>query len=493
MNDCILIGIDIGTTVLKAAAFDRESGVLRASASRRLPVDDAADGKREQSLAEVDRALDEVMAELRAALGAGWGSVAGVGLAAQGGSTIIAERGTGRARTPMVLWNDSRAYPYLERLIAAHPPRFWQSYSLSEMPGFGLARLLQMREAAPEWLQPERFIYVGAGEYAFYHLTGQWYQDACNALQIGCYDARHKRLTYKPLQELGVPLSFFAALRQGHATQPLSAQAAARFALSAGIPVAGPYIDHEAGYASAAHVSAKPLQCSLGTAWVGNFLLPDDTTGHAPYQLVLPAPVGQGRLIIQPLLTGNVTWDWALATLVDADHDAALARQAWIFSEALLPHPGLVFLPWLHRPHPLTDSLGAGCFIGMSPSTDRAELLRAVAAGMSYELARVFEQVKAHEAIDALVLSGGASKGPHFQALIAALFAPQPIYQVTEEDWMGTRGSLYAFQSPASRAAVHPLPPPAIDFTAIENGRELYDNTFAHLYGHIRAGKAFAF
>ncbi len=493
MSENLLVGIDLGTTVLKAAAFDRASGTLLASASRRLPVDAGADGRREQSLADVDRALDEVMAELRTTLGEGWGRVSGVGLAAQGGSTIIAERDTGVARTPMALWNDGRAHPYLQRLIDAHPPRYWQSFSLSEMPGFGLARLLQMREEAPQWLDPARFIYVGAGEYAFFHLTGAWVQDACNALQIGCYDAHRKRLTDSPLREQGIPLSFFAELRQGHATRPLSPAAAQRFGLSAGIPVAGPYIDHEAGYASAAHVSEKPLQCSLGTAWVGNFLLPDDTTGHAPYQLVLPSPVGAGRLIIQPLLTGNMTWDWALETLVDADHAVALRAQDTIFDAALLPRPGLAFLPWLHRPHPLVDTLGAGCFVGMSPATDRAELLRAVAAGMSFELARVFRQVQAHGEIDALVLSGGASKGAQFQRFIAALFAPLPIYQVAEEDWMGTCGSLYAFDSPAARAAVRPLTPPAADTDAIRRGYAVYETVFVRMYGEVKAGKAFEF
>ncbi|HOF89452.1 MAG TPA: FGGY-family carbohydrate kinase, partial [Armatimonadota bacterium] len=413
-------------------------------------------------------------------------------LAAQGGSTIIAARDTGEARTPMALWNDSRAYPYLERLIAAHPPRYWQSFSLSEMPGFGLARLLELRETALHWLDPARYIYAGAGEYAFFHLTGAWCQDAGNALQIGCYDARRKRLIDKPLKELGIPLSFFAALRQGHATRPLSARAAARFGLPAGIPVAGPYIDHEAGYASAAYVSAKPLQCSLGTAWVGNFPLPDDTTGHSPYQLVLPAPVGEGRLIIQPLLTGNVTWEWALATLLDADGGAALARAEAIFAAALLPRPGLTFLPWLHRPHPFADALGAGCFVGLHTSTDRAEMLRAVAAGMSFELARIFHAVKARGEIDAVVLSGGASKGSYFRALLAALFAPLPIHRIVEEDWMGARGSLHAFGTPASRSAVRPVATAAAA-DAIRDGYARYEATFARVYGHVRAGKAFGF
>jgi hypothetical protein len=36
----------------------------------------------------------------------------------------------------------------------------------------------------------------------------------------------------------------------------------------------------------------RPLQCSLGTAWVGNFELPEGVQGRSPSQMVLPAPTG---------------------------------------------------------------------------------------------------------------------------------------------------------------------------------------------------------
>ena len=77
----ILIGIDLGTTVLKAGAIDRRSGRVLAVAAQRLPVRSEADGTREQKLPDLDRGFDTVLAKLRAQLGQRWSHVAGIGLA----------------------------------------------------------------------------------------------------------------------------------------------------------------------------------------------------------------------------------------------------------------------------------------------------------------------------------------------------------------------------------------------------------------------------
>jgi len=486
------IGIDIGTTVLKGAVFSAATGTLRAQAAQRLPVTVSADGGREQDATVITGAVRELFTQLRTEVGAEWSRVQGIGLAAQGGSTLMVERERGIPACPMYLWNDARAYPYLSRVTAAVPADFWRSFSLRDAPGMGLARILWLRERQPELLQ-ERYLYCGAGEFIYHQLTGAWAQDACNALQIGCYHAVEDRLTAEPLALVDAPLSLVAPLRNGHETHPLSAAAAARFGLSAGIPVAGPYNDHEGAFCASANVVKQPLQCSLGTAWVGNFVLPAEMQGGSPWQLPIPSPLGPGRLVIQPLLTGNVTWDWALATFVDPDHQQALAKQADIFAQRLLPPYGLTALPWLNMPNPFAEGInGAGCLLGLSPATDRDDLLRAIAAGMVYELRRIFAEVIDRRAVEAVLLSGGASRGLQFQQQILSLFAPLPVLQVTEEDWLGARGSLYPFNTPACHAEVRELAlSPTTDTTAIQRAYSLYNELFARSYGHLPAGQAF--
>jgi sugar (pentulose or hexulose) kinase len=486
----LLLSVDLGTTVLKVAVFDARTGVALGSATRRLPVALTPDGGREQTLGDVDHAVDRAIRGLRIAMGGAWRGVEGIGLAAQGGSTIVAEAGSGRALTPMVLWNDGRAYPKLGAIAARKTASFWRKVALRDGPGMGLARVEWLREREPDLLCDGRML-VGAGEYLFHRLTGVWRQDTGNAHQQGGYDAAGDRLDARLLGLVGLPLSFVAPLRRGHESHPLSATAAVRYGLAAGIPVAGPYIDQEAAYmASVGGDLSRPLMLSLGTAWVGNFQLPAGRDGYSSFQLVLPSPVGSGSLIVQPLLTGNIAWDWALATFLQGSPRTRLARQDVIFAERMFPPRGLVALPWLNRPNPLDPgALGAGAFVGAAPGTTPADMMRAVAVGMACETGRVFEAVRAEGLVDGVVLAGGAARGAHFRQLLAAAFAPLPVFSLPGEDLAMARGALYGL---APHVAKEPMrPEAAAPEPEFREHMALYRIAFDRLLSHEPAGGAY--
>ena len=400
-----------------------------------------------------------VVGNLRRRLGRLWRNVVGLGLSAQGGSAILVDRATGRAHTPMQLWNDTRPLGLLPEIAARKSPSYWRRLSYMTQPGAGLARIAWLRRRHPR-LFTNNSLYVGAGEYIYFHLTGVWRQDAGSALQVGCYDARRRRIDGEPLHLVGVTEKFVAPMRQDHETHPLSTAGARLLGLPAGIPVAGPYMDHEAGYLSSADVSARPLQCSLGTAWVGNFV-----TAKAPppgFNLVLPSPLGRGSLVVRVMSAGNMTQNWALESLIHPDHAKALKQAEAIFDEELLPPDGLVALPWLTQPNFLAPQcVGSGGFFGISTHTTREDLVRATVAGMCFELARIFEPVLAARICDSVVLGGGASEGRQFRTILAALFQPLPVYRVLDTETAGPRGTLHAFSLKAAQAATRRLRPPA--------------------------------
>jgi len=416
-----------------------------------------------------------------------------VGLAAQGGSSIIADRISGKPLTPMILWNDGRAQEYSTRLAEQRICQFWRKFALFDVPPHGLARLLWLKEAHPEYFQ-EKNIHIGAGEYLFFRLTGVWRQDAGNAIQIGSYNAVKKRLDAALLESIGVPLSFVAPLRRGHETSPLSKAGAQLLDAAEGIPVAGPYIDQEAGYLSAAGEKGKPLHCSLDTVCVGNFVLPDKTSGTSPFQLVLPSPLDEGRLVVQPLLCGNAAWEWGLERFISPNRDEALAIAQKAFAQSPLPPEGLTALPWFSQPNPLRPTYGGGAFFGLSDRTDSADCLRALAAGMAFELTRVFTDAIHSGVVDNAVLGGGASKGTHFRRLIAALFAPLPVYWQIDEDLAAARGAVYAFNPKTARSRTKlTVPPNQTTMDAIHSQYQLYLSVFEKYYQSVPAGGAFRF
>jgi sugar (pentulose or hexulose) kinase len=483
----IYLGIDLGTTALKACVVCGTTGSILAQDSTRLSVRTVPGGGHEQSSDGILRSARDVIQRLRNALGDDWSTIAGVGVAAQGGSTMIVNKASARPLTRMILWNDMRSSGYSDAVYAQYPPRFWRKLIQCDVAPAGMGRLLWLKERAPE-LFAECNLHVGAGDFLFHALTGEWRQEAGSAIQIGPYNAANESLDSAPLSLIGVPLSFFPPLRKGHETAPLAARGCRLLGLKADVPVAGPYIDQEAGYLSAHAAITRPLQVSLGTAWVGNFILPDGHRSEAPLQLVLPSPIGKGRFVVMPTRTGNAAWDWALSELIGNGDDEAFAAVARVFRSRLLPPDGLCVIPWLGQPNPMCDAFGGGVIWGLSSQTKQVDLLRAVAAGMCFEFRRVFESLCDDRVVDALVLSGGAAKGNWFRCLFATLFAPLPVYWQKDSDVGAARGSLHVFGTAAARGQLERVnPPPSAMRDQVQRAFSQYRKYFDAAYGGIAA------
>lgn len=477
----VFIGIDLGTTNLKAAAFESSTGRTLGEASRRLGERLLDSGGREQAPSVIVDALRKAFATLRRQLGARLDATAGIGLAAQGGSGAVVDRADGKALSPMALWNDLAQLRYLPDLAQRYPASFWIEKTLRAGPPRGLARILFLRRHRPELFDRDS-LYVGAGEFAFFQLTGVWRQDAGSALQLGGYNATTRALDPELLGVVDLPVSSIAPMRQGHETHPLSRAGARLLGLRPGIPVAGPYMDHEAGYLATLGASHTPLQCSLGTAWVGNFQVPDRAPMLSESQLVLPAVEGEGSLIVQPLICGNTTWDWALGMFGGAGGDA-LGRAEAIFRKRLLPRPGLVALPGVAMPNPLEPQApGAAGLFGIDGATDGHEALRALAFAMACEMFRVFEPMS--KRLDAMTLGGGAARGGYFRKMLAALFAPLTLREVLEADLAGPRGTLRVFDPKVAAVRTRRVRRPADSVVeAVRAHYASYLRLFERVYG----------
>jgi len=485
MAQDVVVGIDLGTTVLKVGAFGAEDGRLVGQADCRLPVRHLPGGGRELSAAAIDKAFRRVIGEVKQQASSRWRRVCGVGIAAQGGSSLIVDRTSGKPHMDMVLWNDARAHLWVTRLRGQVDKRFWRRFFLFDMPPTGLGRLAWLKERRPELFRDE-YVHIGAGEYLFHRLTGVWRQDAGNAIQVGSYNARTRKLDAAAFDLVDLPLSFVAPLRKAHETSPLSREAAGALGVTEGIPVAGPYIDQEACYMSALGAAARPLQCSLGTAWVGNFELPEGVRGRSPSQLVLPAPTGAGTLIVQPLYTGNTAWDWALAAFLDRDLGKALKQAAAVFARRILPPDGLVGIPWCTQQNPFSpEAYGAGLFLGVSTHTTGADLLRATAAGLVFELRRVFADLKKLGVIDGVLLGGGASKGVYFRQLVARVFEPVSVLWQEDYEVAAARGAVLALSPIAARGKVRPVPARGLRTEDVNRAYGLYVAAFDRVLGHV--------
>ena len=108
----LLLGIDEGTSAVKAILFDAGLGPLR-EARREKPLHHPRAGWVEQDPEEVLRAVVEAVREV---LEDAPGEVVACGLDHQGESVLAWDAGTGEVLTPVVTWQDKRSQEVLDRL-----------------------------------------------------------------------------------------------------------------------------------------------------------------------------------------------------------------------------------------------------------------------------------------------------------------------------------------------------------------------------------------
>jgi xylulokinase len=258
-----LIGVDVGSTHVKAALVVPGSGVVHV-ARRATPTNVVRGGawhRPEELLAAVESAIAECAAASTSgpvAIGIASMAEAGCGLGARG-------RPTGR----ILAWYDSRPAPqaeWLERRIGA--PELFARTGLRPEAKYTLPKLLWLREHDPR-SAARMARWAGVAELVAHRLAGRLVTNASLACRSAAFDVAARRWDPDLLALAGMtPERMPEVLPLGAAAGGLIASVAARLGLPSGIPVAVAGHDHMAGAIGAGAVGPGDALDSMGSAEV---------------------------------------------------------------------------------------------------------------------------------------------------------------------------------------------------------------------------------
>ena len=410
----ILLGIDIGTSACKVAAFYPD-GEVAAQASESYPVYYPRPGWAEQDPEEWWTA---VCRAIRSLLGQGIdaSAVKGIGVDGQSWSAIAVDAG-GKVLCRTPIWMDQRAKEICEELKSRLGEDHLFSVSRNPVqPMYTMPKVIWYRENQPE-IYSATYKILQSNSFIAFRLTDEITQDPSQGYGWNCYDAEKGSWDTALCSELGVSPSLLPEIVPCHAVVGGVTEAAAeQTGLRAGIPVVAGGLDAACGTLGAGVLHPGETQEQGGQA--GGMSICMDRC-HADKRLIQGNHVVPGRWLLQGgTVGGGGALNWFEREFCAAERAAAQAHGTHSFQEldtaageAPEGSGGLLFLPYLAGERsPIWDTNAKGVFYGIRFSSTRAQFARAVMEGVAYSLRHNLEVAEqAGARVGTLSAMGGAA------------------------------------------------------------------------------------
>jgi xylulokinase len=366
----MLIGIDVGTTAVKAALFDNRGNAIR-SFGQRYPTSRPAQGHVEQNAEDWMRLVHAALAELDT------DGVKAIGLCSQVNTHVFVDA-NGKALLPAMTWADGRCADEAAKLdaqITTDEKLKWWGAPLPIDASHVLARMAYVAKHHPDIWANTRWV-MAPKDYCLFHLTGEVATDPMTAFGIvdGNLSLIQRLLDLVPgAAERLPPLAPFTKII-GKTRSDIPMVTGTMDAWS-GLLGAGVSEDGQALYLS-------------GTSEILGIV----SSQKAPVPGVIAFPRCEGiTLHAGPTQSGGASVEWLSKLLgKSATEISELAASA----DTTKPLP--LFLPHLEGERaPMWDINSRAAFARMNSSTGAAELSRAVLEGVGYSARLVIESLEA--------------------------------------------------------------------------------------------------
>src|ERR1700733_7240865 len=404
------LGLDLGTSSAKAVVIDT-SGTVLSQASAGYAVTSAKAGYAESEPASWWTAVPACAREAVHAAGA---RPAAIGLSGQMHGLVLAS-GDGEPLRPALLWADSRATGSLRayRLLGG---RALARLANPLAPGMTGPLLRWVAEHEPRTYSQARWA-LQPKDWVRARLTGEFHAEPSDASASLLYDVPGDRWDLEVVSALGLEASLLAPLlpSAGALAGRLTAEAATRLGLPAGIPVAAGAADTAAA-ALGSGIASGDIQLTVGTG--------------AQVIRPLAAPVSRADAGVNLYRSATPDGWYHMGATVSAGLSLTWVREtmnaAWAELYASADHRGQAHDP-LFVPHlsgertPYCDPALRGSWTSLSLASDRTSLLRSALEGTAFAIRDALDALLAGHRPPHLRLAGGGTLAAGWRAMLAGV------------------------------------------------------------------------
>lgn len=429
-----LIGIDLGTTNIKALLFDH-SGQQIAEARKPTPTVILPGGGAEYL---PDIIWNTVSTLLRSIVNDGLNArgadlpqkIAGLAITGMGEAGVPLDA-DGSALYPAIAWFDPRTEPYIEWWRQTFgDDRMFAITNLLNQHIFTANKLLWLREHRPDVFEKTARWHCMPDFIAF-RLTGCSAMDFSIASRTMLFDAHKRAWSPDLMQHAGIPISMLPPpVPSGTLVGGVTAQAADQTGLLPGTPVFAGGHDHICGALAGGIIEPNVVLDSSGTCEEVLVCLDrlDEIVplGQAGFNVGYHTACGKfyasGGI---PASGASVDW---FAREFPCDQNATSEPGAH----------GLLFLPHLRgSSSPERDPVSRGAFLGIRAEHTRADFQQAVYEGVAYELRMCAERLLGKRPSRVVSIGGGTKNKAWLRVKSDLLGVPIEVPDVQEATALG--------------------------------------------------------
>jgi xylulokinase len=421
----MFLGIDIGTSSVKAVLVD-EAQRLIASSSAPLAIARPRELWSEQDPEDWWVAVAQAAGQLRHEAGTAWSGIQAIGLSGQMHGLVLLDE-AGVPLRPAILHNDGRAFAEADELNRKLPA-IGAIAGVPAMPGFAAPKLIWLQKHEPDVMARARHLLLPK-DYVRYRMTGSLATDMCDASGALLLDGATRQWSPAIAEACGIDLSLLPVALEGSVVSgQIRGAVAAAWGLTPGTIVAAGAGDAAAGAIASGAVNEGDAFISLGTA--AQYFVARESFRPAPGHLIHSFCHGLPDRWFQmaALLNGAGALAWAAGLLGRTDITALLNETEQAFTGG--PSP-VTFLPYLsgeRTPH--NNPHAKGVLFGLTASSGPTQVTQAVLEGVALSLADAQGFLADTGALpDRIAVNGGGSRNRFWMSILASALGKTVLLQ----------------------------------------------------------------
>jgi erythritol kinase (D-erythritol 1-phosphate-forming) len=446
-EELCIVGVDAGTSVVKAVAFDYAGTEV---SSHELPVEllrlhpDWVEQNMDALWQSVKACVGEVLRKLRERNR----GVAGIGITSTGDGTWLMDRG-GRPLRGGILWCDGRAAKIVERWHAADVAR--RAFAIcgtSVFTGSQAVQLTWLRENEPEALRQAGVIFH-AKDWLFYQMTGVVSSDETDESLTMLRMSTRK---YDPdlFRIFGIEDLFpkFPPVKPAEENvAPILPAVAEELGVAKDTPIGSGPMDVAACALGTGAIEHGQACSILGTAGIHQVIMAEPNLEPNMVGMTLCHGVKNRWMRMLAAMTATPNLDWFLKELGGTIRAAAQQNGEDIYSrleeivDSVPPgSEGVIFHPYLFpggERGPFVKPTARASFTGLNMNHSVRHLLRSVYEGVAFATLDCYRNMPIDP--ETVYLSGGGANSPAWRQIVADCLG-KPV-SVPEGSQFGAKGA----------------------------------------------------